>query len=342
MAKEDIMFMERALELAKLGLGAVSPNPMVGCVIVHDGKIIGEGWHRKYGGPHAEVYAIEMVKDKSLLANSTVYVSLEPCSHYGKTPPCAELLVGHKVKRVVVCNKDINPLVSGKGIEIVRAAGIEVEENILSGKGEEVNKRFFTFFGKQRPYIILKWAQTADGFLARENFDSKWISNELSRKLVHKWRSEEDAVMVGANTASYDNPSLNVRDWSGRDPLRIVIDRTLRLPKNLNLFDGKQPTMVYNLHEEKEEQNLLYVKLAKDNFLNHLLHDLYYRKIQSVMIEGGSVILKEFIRKGLWDEGRVFVSGQRFGNGIEAPAMVQLGDRAEELLGDRLYYYRNE
>jgi diaminohydroxyphosphoribosylaminopyrimidine deaminase / 5-amino-6-(5-phosphoribosylamino)uracil reductase len=342
MGNEDARFMNRALELATLGLGAVSPNPMVGCVIVYRGEIIGEGWHVQYGGPHAEVNAVEKVKDKSLLPESTVYVSLEPCSHYGKTPPCADLLIRHRVKKVVVCNLDINPLVAGKGIQKIRDAGIEVEENILAEAGEEVNKRFFTYFKMQRPYIILKWAQTADGFLARENYDSKWISNEFSRKLVHKWRSEEDAVLVGRNTAQHDNPSLNVRDWSGRNPVRIVMDRDLRLSENLNLFDRTQQTLVYNLHKNYiEEQNLQYVKLTDKDFLYDLIHDLYLKKIQSVIVEGGAIVLNEFIGKGLWDEARVFVSKQIFGKGISAPENKLIAGEEHEFLDDKLYCYRN-
>ena len=200
--------MQRALELARLGLGNVSPNPMVGCVIVKDGKIIGEGHHEQYGGPHAEVNAVQAVKDQSLLPQSTAYVTLEPCSHFGKTPPCADLLVRHQVKRVVICNEDPNPLVAGQGIERLRNAGIEVEIGLLREEGRVLNRRFFTAFEKKRPYVILKWAQTTDGFVARENYDSKWISNTYSRQLVHKWRAEEDAILVGTNTARYDNPSL--------------------------------------------------------------------------------------------------------------------------------------
>src|SRR6478609_11980434 len=197
----DEQFMQRAFELAKLGAGSVSPNPMVGCVIVHRGEIIGEGWHKKYGEAHAEVNAIDSVKEKKVLNESVVYVTLEPCSHFGKTPPCADLLIQHRVKKVVVSNLDSNPLVSGNGVKKLRAAGIEVVTGILDKAGRELNKRFFTFMEKQRPYIILKWAETADGFIARENYDSKWISNEHSRKLVHQWRTEEDAVLVGSRTA---------------------------------------------------------------------------------------------------------------------------------------------
>ncbi len=236
----DELFIQRTFELAQSGIGQVSPNPRVGAVVVHDEKIIGEGWHKKYGEAHAEVNAIHSVKDQSLLQESTIYVNLEPCSHFGKTPPCADLLIRHQVKKVVVCNNDPNPLVSGQGIAKLLNAGIEVVTGVLETEGRKLNKRFFTFVEKQRPYIILKWAQTVDGFVARENYESKWISNDFSRQLVHQWRSEEDAVLVGTKTAAHDNPKLDVRDWSGRNPVRVVIDRFLRLSATLHLFNKKQ------------------------------------------------------------------------------------------------------
>ncbi|MEQ9412696.1 MAG: bifunctional diaminohydroxyphosphoribosylaminopyrimidine deaminase/5-amino-6-(5-phosphoribosylamino)uracil reductase RibD, partial [Cyclobacteriaceae bacterium] len=217
----DKFYMLRAMELAKNGIGHVSPNPLVGCVIVYEGKIIGEGWHGKYGEAHAEVNAVNAVADKSILNGAAVYVNLEPCAHTGKTPPCADLLVKHKVKRVVIANVDPNPLVAGKGIAKLKDAGVEVLTGVLEEAGRELNKRFFTFLKHKRPFVILKWAQTSDGFIARENFDSKWISNEYSRKLVHKWRTEEDSILVGYNTALYDNPKLTARDWTGRNPVRI-------------------------------------------------------------------------------------------------------------------------
>ncbi len=236
----DELFMQRAIELAQLGIGAVSPNPRVGCLVVHDNKIIGEGWHQKFGEAHAEVNAINSVKDLSLLKESTIYVNLEPCSHEGKTPPCSDLLIKHQVKKVVIANTDTNPLVAGRGVEKLKKAGIAIMTGVLEKEGRELNRRFFTFMEKKRPYIILKWAQTSDGFIAQKNFESKWITNELSRQLVHRWRSEEDAVLVGTRTASHDNPSLTVRDWSGRNPTRIVIDRFLRLNDKLQLFDKKE------------------------------------------------------------------------------------------------------
>lgn len=315
----DELFMLRTLELARLGIGRVSPNPQVGCVIVHDGKIIGEGWHQKYGGPHAEVNAINSVTDKSLLEQATVYVNLEPCSHFGKTPPCADLLIAQRVRKVVVANVDSNPLVGGKGLAKLHAAGIETVVGVLDQQARELNKRFFTFVEQQRPYIILKWAETADGFIARSNFDSKWISNEYSRQLVHRWRSEEDAVLVGSGTAAHDNPALTVRDWSGRNPVRVVIDRHLKLSDSLHLFDGNTPTLCYNLIQQKTENNTTWIKLEQTQFLKDLVADLRTRNIQSLMIEGGAQTLSAFLNENLWDEARVFKARQSFESGITAP-----------------------
>ncbi|MDJ1469827.1 bifunctional diaminohydroxyphosphoribosylaminopyrimidine deaminase/5-amino-6-(5-phosphoribosylamino)uracil reductase RibD [Xanthocytophaga flava] len=318
----DIHFMRRALELARLGQGSVSPNPMVGCVIVHNNRIIGEGWHQKYGSWHAEVNAIQSVKEKDLvlLPDSTVYVTLEPCAHFGKTPPCSDLLITKKVRRVVIANVDTNPLVGGKGIEKLKNAGIEVTTGILEEEGRWLNRRFFTFIEKNRPYIILKWAQTADRFIARSDYNSRWISNDWSRRLVHKWRGEEPAIMVGTTTAQYDNPRLNVRDWTGEDPVRIVIDRHLRLSPSLHLFDQTQPTLCYNLKKDEASDYIQYIKcVSESTFLAEMMADLHQRKIQSVIVEGGSKLLQELILSDLWDEVRVFTSDQTFGTGITAP-----------------------
>ncbi len=334
------VYMQRALELAALGLGRVSPNPMVGCVIVHHDKIIGEGWHQAFGGPHAEVNAIQSVIDKSLLPESTLYVTLEPCSHFGKTPPCADLLIHHKIKRVVICNEDIHPLVAGKGIEKLKAAGIEVLVGIESERGLALNKRFFHAIEKERPYIILKWAETADGFIAQENYSSKWISNEYSRQLVHKWRSEEDGILVGRNTAMYDNPSLSVRDWTGKNPVRIVIDRFLKLSDRLNVMDGSQATLLYNVLKHEEHTNLTLVRIEEQGFLWHLLKDLHKRGIHSVIIEGGAHTLQSFINEGLWDEARVFKSKRSFGSGILAPHLKAHLSHTTMAHDDQLLIYK--
>jgi len=325
----DEVFMQRVFELAVKGRGKVSPNPLVGCIIIHEGKIIGEGWHQKYGEAHAEVNAINAVQDKSLLKESTVYVNLEPCSHFGKTPPCADLLIAHEVKKVVIANLDTNPLVGGNGIKKLRAHNIEVITGICDKQGRELNKRFFTFIEKQRPYIILKWAETADGFIAHENYDSKWISGEYARQLVHKWRTEEDAVLVGRKTAAHDNPRLNVRDWTGRDPVRIVIDRYLKLPRNINVLDGSQRTICYNVIKHEEHNALSLIRLDEQNFLANLVNDLHKQKIQSVIIEGGSTTLQQFIDSGYWDEARIFTAARKFEKGISAP-------RIQGVLADQL------
>jgi diaminohydroxyphosphoribosylaminopyrimidine deaminase/5-amino-6-(5-phosphoribosylamino)uracil reductase len=314
--------MRRALELAEWGGGYVSPNPKVGCVIVHQDRIIGEGWHRAYGGPHAEVHAVNSVENQMLLPESTVYVTLEPCAHWGKTPPCANLLVEKKVKKVIIAATDSNPLVGGKGIEILKNAGIAVETGVLEEESRRQNRRFFTQIEKQRPYVILKWAQTEDGFVARENFDSKWISNSQSRQLVHKWRAEEDSILVGKNTAAYDNPRLDVRDWVGKNPIRVVLDSHLGLPKNLNLFDQSIPTLIFNTVKSEIIENLEWIRLSEIN-PEVILKELHSRKIQSLIVEGGSHILRQFIDSGLWDEARVFTAISRFDRGISAPILNQ-------------------
>ncbi|WP_421875026.1 bifunctional diaminohydroxyphosphoribosylaminopyrimidine deaminase/5-amino-6-(5-phosphoribosylamino)uracil reductase RibD [Marinoscillum sp.] len=336
----DQQFMQRALDLATLGMGQVSPNPMVGCVIVHNEQIIGEGYHRAYGGPHAEVNAVADVTDKELLKESTVYVTLEPCSHFGKTPPCADLLVRHQVKKVVVCNEDPNPLVSGTGIKKLRDSGIEVEVGILANKGDELNKRFFTSFIKKRPYVILKWAQTADGFVARENFDSKWISNQYSRQLVHKWRSEEDAILVGKNTALYDNPALTTRDWDGKNPIRIILDRKLELNPELNLFDGRVKTLVFTEATGQSKENLEYIQVDQMT-PGVILAELHKHNITSVIVEGGSQTLQSFIAANLWDEARVFISQNTFVTGIAAPTIKGELITEQDVLEDQLYIYKN-
>jgi diaminohydroxyphosphoribosylaminopyrimidine deaminase/5-amino-6-(5-phosphoribosylamino)uracil reductase len=337
---KDILFMQRALELSENGRGNVSPNPMVGCVIVHDEVIIGEGWTQPYGGAHAEVHAVGNVVDKGLLADSTAYVTLEPCAHFGKTPPCADLLIAHQLRRVVVACTDPNPLVAGKGIAKLTAASIAVDTGVLEQEAISMNRRFFSSINKNRPYIILKWAETKDGFIARSNFDSKWISNEYSRKLVHQWRAEEDAIMVGTNTAKHDNPTLNVRDWQGNDPIRIVIDKQLALDHTLNLFTGHQPTICYNLKANKVVGNTTFVQVEEENFLEVLMRDLHNRKIQSLIVEGGAMLLQSFIQHNLWDEARIFIGDVTFGSGIAKPTVQGTKVSEQDIHGDQLITIR--
>lgn len=339
MKTQDQLFMQRALELAELGRGAVSPNPMVGCVIVHENQIIGEGYHQVYGGPHAEVHAVNSVKNPELLRESTAYVTLEPCAHWGKTPPCANLLVEKGLKKVVIASVDSNPLVGGKGIEILKNAGIEVETGLLDTESRRLNRRFFTQIEKKRPYVLLKWAQTQDGFVARENFSSKWISNSQSRQLVHKWRAEEDAILVGKNTAKHDNPSLNVREWVGKDPIRIVLDSRLELPSSLHLFDQQIPTLCFNTLLSEVRENLEFIQLSEGFGPKEILEELQKRKIQSLIVEGGSQVLRQFIEADLWDEARVFTSKNTFESGISAPRLNQNPTETLSIGDDRLEIY---
>ncbi|WP_276499519.1 bifunctional diaminohydroxyphosphoribosylaminopyrimidine deaminase/5-amino-6-(5-phosphoribosylamino)uracil reductase RibD [Pontibacter litorisediminis] len=336
-------YMRRALELARLGSGYTSPNPMVGCVVVHDGQIIGEGWHQKYGGPHAEVNAIAAVEDKSLLPKSRVYVTLEPCSHYGKTPPCADLLISHGVKDVVICNTDPNPLVAGRGIRKLLDTGAQVKVGVLEEEGLELNKRFFTFHTQQRPFILLKWAETADGFIAAANYQQEQISGKLAQRLVHKWRAGEQAILVGSRTALYDNPRLNTRLWHGLNPLRLVIDKQLLLPPHLHLFDGSQPTVVYTYGHQEDRENLHYAQLREGELiLPQIMQDLHRRNVLSVMVEGGTFLLESLLQANLWDEALVFKSLQKtLPAGIKAPGMAYGQLQSIQTLGaDQLLHYR--
>ncbi|WP_266203732.1 bifunctional diaminohydroxyphosphoribosylaminopyrimidine deaminase/5-amino-6-(5-phosphoribosylamino)uracil reductase RibD [Pontibacter kalidii] len=339
----DERYMRRALELARLGSGYTSPNPMVGCVVVHKGQIIGEGWHKQYGGPHAEVNAIAAVEDKSLLPESKVYVTLEPCSHYGKTPPCADLLISHGVKDVVICNTDPNPLVAGRGIRKLLDTGAQVKVGVLEEEGLELNKRFFTFHTHQRPFILLKWAETADGFIAGANYRQQQISGKLAQRLVHKWRSEEQAILVGSRTALYDNPRLNTRLWHGPSPLRLVIDKNLLLPPHLHLFDGSQPTVVYTYRHQEDREHLYFVQLQEDELiLPQIMQDLHRRNVLSVMVEGGTFLLESLLQANLWDEALVFKSLHKtLGEGIKAPGMAFGQLQSIQTLGpDQLLHYR--
>lgn len=343
-------YMKRCLQLATLGLGKVQPNPMVGCVIVYEDKIIGEGYHTAYGKAHAEVMAIESVKNKALLPNSTLYVSLEPCSHYGKTPPCTDLIIQHKIPNVVIGMADPNTSVHGNGRDILKKHGVSVSIGILESKCRKINKRYLTFLKEKRPYIILKWAQSIDGFISKapgkwqksEKNTIYWISNTLSRLYVHKWRTEEQAIMIGTNTAEIDNPKLNVRGWKGNNPTRVVIDKNLRLSKTLQVFNGVTPTIVYTAKEKVSTKNLTYVKV---NFskgpIKPILKHLHAQGIQSVIIEGGQQLLNSFIEIGLWDEARVFIGQEPIGKGLEAPVLNQGFKEKFNIDSDQLLLFEN-
>lgn len=327
-------------------MGYVAPNPLVGAVIVYNGKVIGEGFHRAFEQAHAEVNAINSVTDQSLLKKSTLYVNLEPCSHTGKTPPCSDLIVEKGIPRVVIGTIDPNEVVAGKGIEKLRKDGVEVVYGILENNCRELNKRFFTFHEKKRPYIILKWAQSEDGFIDKirkpgEPIGANWISNQLSRTLVHKWRSQEQSIMVGTNTVITDNPKLNVRHWHGQSPLRIIPDRTLRIPATAAVLDNEATTIVFNEKKTELKDNIEFVKIDfKDGGIKSIFSDLYNRQINSVFIEGGKELIESLIKENLWDEARIFIGNKLFGKGIEAPKIK--GEFViDYILNDKVLFYRN-
>ncbi len=338
----DERFMHRALFLANLGLGKVAPNPLVGCVIVHDNTIIGEGYHQFYGGPHAEVNAIRQVENPDLIKNATAYVTLEPCSHFGKTPPCSDLLIKSGIQKVVIGTKDSNPLVAGKGIEKLKKAGIEVIENVLESECRQINRRFFTFHEKSRPYVILKWAQTSDGYLDKQRSSDEigvnWISEPETKSLVHKWRSEEQALLVGRNTIMNDNPSLTVRDYFGKNPTRIVIDSQLAINNVKNVFSEDAKTLVFNRIKNEKTGTIEWIKIHETS-TELILKELYARGIQSVLVEGGSRTLQYFIIDNVWDEARVIVGNVNFGSGIKAPVMNKLPNDTFLFGKDRIYTF---
>lgn len=339
--------MSRCIEIAQMGIGLVAPNPMVGCVIVNDNKIIGEGYHCKHGEAHAEVNAILAVKDKVLLKEATLYVNLEPCNHYGKTPPCADLILEHQIPKVVVGCVDTYSKVAGKGIEKLRAGGCSVTVGILEKESRYFNKRFFTFHEKKRPFVILKWAQTLDGFMdgVRKETDPlrpNWITSQASQILVHKWRSEETAILVGTRTALNDNPKLTVRLWDGKNPIRILIDRTLRIPRHYHLFDQSVPTLVFTEKNKLPENNLEFIQIDfSDYVMQQILNKLYQKSIQSVIIEGGAATLDTFIENNLWDEARVLIGNKTFGKGLKAPVLNKSITSSEKTGEDKLLVYRN-
>lgn len=325
----DEIFMQRAIELARLGTGYVAPNPRVGCVVVHNGCIIGEGWHRQYGQAHAEVNAIEAVQHKEFLSESTVYVTLEPCAHFGKTPPCSTLLVQSKVKRVVIGTLDPFALVAGKGLAQLESAGIETRVGVLEADCVHLNRRFFTFLAEKRPYIVLKWAQSADGFMAPTGQAPYWISSSESRMLTHRWRASEAAILVGCNTVLFDDPELTTRLVAGPNPLRLVLTHA-PLPGRYRVFNTQAPT-----------EQLLYKKGELAISLPSILNSLYERNVQSVLVEGGAATLNAFLASGFWDEIRVFTSPQRFEAGLKAAALPANAALIKEEVvgGDSLCYY---
>jgi len=341
-SKEDEIFMQRCIDLAYNGLGKVAPNPMVGAVLVNDGKIIGEGYHCQFGKAHAEVNAISNSEKRigAIPENSTLYVNLEPCNHHGKTPPCTELIINKGIKRIVIGTKDPNPEVFGKGIERLLNEDCEVIVGIKVEECRSLNNAFISYHEKHRPYIILKWAQSKDGYISSGHQSEKreWISNKYSRKFTHKWRSETQAIIVGSNTILYDNPLLNSRDWNQQNAIRVTIDKDLRLPKQLNIFDQSIPTIVFTNKHSSLFDNLEYINIDfSKNVIEQVLKELHIRNIQSMIVEGGTRLLNSFLINNYWDESRVFVGNKTLGKGIKAPELSGNYKLIETIENDLFY-----
>ncbi len=347
-------YIKRCIQLAQNGLGTTYPNPLVGSVLTYENRIIGEGWHRKAGEPHAEVNAIKSVKDQSLLKKATIYVSLEPCSHYGKTPPCSDLIIASGIKKVVIGIVDPFAKVKGRGIKKLLDAGCEVSVGILEDQCRELNKRFFTFHEKKRPYIILKWALTENNFIAPSSKEARapvWITNNYSRQIAHKWRSEEQAILVGTNTAVADNPKLNTRLWEGSNPVRILLDQSLRTPLDSALLDRSVKTIVITsqtsidsfTQDDAEKNELILETIDFDKEIaSQIAEVLYTHELQSVIIEGGGRTLQTFIDAGLWDEARIFTGETLFPEGVKAPDIKGKLAREQNLGSDKLKIYIND
>jgi diaminohydroxyphosphoribosylaminopyrimidine deaminase/5-amino-6-(5-phosphoribosylamino)uracil reductase len=334
----DKKYMQFCIDLALKGFPLAMPNPMVGCVIVNKDKIIGQGYHQEYGTHHAEVNAINSVKNPELLKESTLYVSLEPCAHFGKTPPCADLIIQHEIPRVVIGSLDTFSEVNGKGIKRLKEAGIEVVTSVMEKECRKINSRFFTFHEKKRPYIILKWAQTSDGFIAPlEQKEPLWISSKESKTLVHQWRSEEQAILVGRKTAELDNPLLTTREVKGENPIRIVLDRKLSLNKELLIFNDDAPTLIVN--DKLSSEN--HLKVDFNNLAQSLVNELHKRGIQSIIIEGGAQTLNTFINSNLWDEARVFTSKKTLVKGVQSPVIQHVINKTGSVSDDILNHYFN-
>lgn len=339
-------YMHRCLGLAQKAAGHVAPNPLVGAVLVHENRIIGEGYHQVYGRAHAEVNCIDSVAeaDRHLITSATMYVSLEPCAHFGKTPPCADLIIHSRIPEVVIGCRDPFKQVDGKGIEKLQAAGVRVQTGILQQEAWHLNRRFMTFHTRHRPYITLKWAQTANGKIANSDYSRVLISNEFTNRLVHQWRSEEAAIMVGTRTALTDNPALTSRLWKGPDPIRIVIDKDLRLPMDLQLFDQTVKTIIFNYKKHEGQEKLLYYQITADvSMVHQVVHALYQLNILSVLIEGGALLLQSFINEGYWDEARIITNQQmQLAGGLPAPALHNGRlQQQQSLFSDAISYFIN-
>lgn len=342
---DDTLYMERCLQLAGNAAGYTSPNPLVGSVVVHNGRIIGEGWHHRAGEPHAEVNAINSVADPSLLSESTIYVSLEPCAHYGKTPPCADLIIRHKIPKVVIGCRDPFEAVDGKGIEKLEQAGIEVTVGVLEDECRFLNRFFFTYHLRKRPYIILKWAQSQDGFLDKKRERGKkginWITSKPTKTLVHKWRHEVDAILVGSNTVINDDPELTVRLVSGKSPTRLVVDPLGETPANAKVYNDTASTIAF-MHKPNPQlpQRVRTITLS-DDVIPSVISTCYEHQVQSLLIEGGAHTLHQFINAGMWDEARVLTGSPHFGEGLKAPTLNVLPAKKHTLGSDQLTLYYN-
>ena len=340
------LFMQRCLDLAQKGMGAVAPNPIVGAVLVHENRIIGEGWHQQFGGPHAEVHCIQSVanEDKQFIFQSTLYVSLEPCNHYGKTPPCSDLIIQSQIKKVVIACTDPFEKVNGSGIKKLEDNKVEVITGILEKEAIQLNKRFFIFHQQQMPYVILKWAESADGFIAKPQGKPVKISNHITDKLVHKWRSEEAAIIVGTNTVLNDNPSLTTRNWQGKNPLRIYIDKRLRVDAKYKILDNSTDTLILNLEKNEKVGVIEFVMIHEEvRLVEELLQLLYKKGIQSLIVEGGSKLLQSFIEKNLWHEARVIKNTELIiQEGISSPTLKNnIRFKQESIRNDEINYYLN-
>jgi diaminohydroxyphosphoribosylaminopyrimidine deaminase/5-amino-6-(5-phosphoribosylamino)uracil reductase len=350
------LYISRCLQIAKNGLGTTQPNPMVGAVIVCDTKIIGEGFTSSYGENHAEVNAINSVRDKSLLSKSTLYVTLEPCSHFGKTPPCSDLIITHKIPEVVIGCIDDNSKVAGKGIAKLKTSGCKVTVGVLEDECKAHHRRFFTFHNKKRPYILLKWAQTPNGFIAPITKDEQkpvWLTNQYSRQLVHKWRAEEQAILVGTNTVFEDNPRLTIRDWKGKNPIRVVLDRDFKLDESHAVFSEEAESLILadcrwkqtlrRTTSEKNSSTIAFIDYSlKDSIAQQICDVLYKKEITSIIIEGGAKTLQTFIDENLWDEARVFIGNSEFDEGIKAPILTGVLISENDILNDTLNIMRSE
>lgn len=337
-------YMQRCLQLALLGADTVAPNPMVGAVLVCDDRIIGEGYHRQFGQAHAEVNCVDSVlpEDHHLLTKSTLYVSLEPCAHQGKTPPCVDLVLRERIPKVVIGTRDPFSEVNGKGIEKLQGAGVEVVCGVLEKESRAINRRFFCFHEQHRPYVVLKWAETADGYIGSGTAARMMISGDISNRLVHKWRSEEMAIMIGTNTALMDDPSLDVRTWKGRNPVRMAVDLDLSLPRYLKLFASEQPTIIFNKIKNETLGTLQFYQVTEDASLVHqVLNACYQLNITSLLVEGGARLLQSFIDDGSWDEVRVIINPKMYaGSGLPAPVLSDSRAIKNEMAGpDSIVYF---